>query len=58
MIALQSNGLVALNNRPIAIAWDKDPNGWWATSCNGDYLHATTEQELKEDIQKLINETI
>lgn len=58
MIALQSNGLVALNNHPIAMAWDKDPQGWWAVSLNGDYLHATTEQELKEDIQKLINKAI
>lgn len=54
---LQSNGLVALNNCPIAMAWDKDPQGWWAVSLNGDYLHAATEQELLEDIQTLINKT-
>lgn len=56
MVTLQSNGLVALNNRPIAMAWDKDPQGWWAISVDGDYLHATTEQELKEDIASLIKQ--
>lgn len=54
MIVLQNNGLVALNNHPIAMAWDKDHQGWWAVSLNGNYLHAATEQELLEDIQNLL----
>lgn len=55
MIVLQSNGLVAYNNQPIAIAWFQNNKGWFATSCNGDYLSAADKGELIEGIQQLIN---
>ena len=55
MIVLQPNGLVEYNDKPIAIAWFQNNNGWFATSCSGDYLSATDKVELIEGIQKLIN---
>ena len=54
MIVLQPNGLVAYNDKPIAIAWFQNNKGWFATSCSGDYLSATDKGELIEGIQKLI----
>ena len=54
MIVLQPNGLVAYNDKPIAIAWFQNNKGWFATSCSGDCRAATDKVAVMEGMQKLV----